>query len=207
MSIGNSGIRGRIIHLKNHPIIIFAPIGVIINILGYIIVTVFHIPLFLDSVGTMLAGAVLGPWIGGGVGFMTNLIIGLIQNPISIPFGIVNAVIGIVVGLLSRKRGFDDALTPLYAALILGLLCAVLGTPIAVYLFGGMTGQTLDAIHAVLIESGRKIFSSAFITRLPANYLDKFISAYLVMLTIRILPEQWKGIAARKKDRHVNDTG
>ncbi|MDM8548828.1 ECF transporter S component [Desulfobacterales bacterium HSG2] len=193
--------------MKHQPIIIFMPIGIAVNIIGLVINTELNLPLFLDSIGTMLAAATMGPWAGALIGFLSNLIVGLFKTPINIPFGIVNAIIGIVVGYLSRKRGFEDLVTPLLASLILAVICPVIAAPIAVYLFGGVTGGNIDTFYAVLLESGYKIFSSAFLVRIPANLADKLISAYLVMAVIRLLPQDWKGIAcshsrADKRDKH-----
>jgi len=141
----------------------------------------------------------LGPWLGALTGLLSNVIQGLFTDPINIPFGIVNAVIGLVVGFLALKRGFEDYITPLLVGLILSILAPVIGTPIAVYLFGGVTGGGVDLLYALLLNSGNEIFTSAFLARVPANLVDKLISAYLIMAIIRKLPENMKGYGARVK--------
>ncbi len=187
MDGGNGGER---------PLLIpFIPVGIAINLLGTIVNAAVDSPLFLDSIGTVLAAAVLGPWLGAMTGLLSNLIIGVFADPVSIPFGLVNALIGLVVGLLSRRRGFTDLLTPLYATLILTVLCPLTATPIAVYLFGGVTGGNIDAFFATFVESGHQVLSSAFLVRLPANFIDKFVSTYLVCFLIRRLPRPWRGLA------------
>src|SRR5438874_2663427 len=45
-----------------------------LNFAGHAIVVAFGLPLFLDSIGTVLAGVVAGPWVGGSVGFISNLV-------------------------------------------------------------------------------------------------------------------------------------
>lgn len=182
----------------DHPGLPVAPIlaaGILANIAGNSLNSALNLPLFLDSIGTILAAVVLGPWLGAAIGFLSNLLIGVFENPITIPFGIVNLVIGLIAGFISRTRGFHDFLTPLVTALILGLASPIVATPIAVYLFGGITGGNIDAYFAVLMESGYKIFSSAFLVRLPANLADKLISCYLVYGIIRLFPNTWKGWA------------
>lgn len=175
------------------------PLGIAVNIVGSLSNEALGLPLFMDSVGTMLTAVILGPWLGALAGFLSNLIVGLIISPADIPFGVVNAVIGWVTGYVSRNRGFEDLLTPLIVTLILTILCPVIATPIAVYLFSGVTGGNMDPFHAILLESGYKIFSSAFLPRILANFTDKLLSAYLVMGVIRILPPEWKGMAAISK--------
>ena len=170
----------------------FITVSIMLNVTGFWINVTLGLPLFLDSIGTILAAVILGPWLGALTGFLSNLISGIVANPVNIPFGLTNAAIGLIVGYLSRKRGFTDFLTPLYAALILTFACPILATPIAVYLFGGATGGKIDTFFALMIESGHHIYSSAFLVRLPANFADKLISAYLVMLLIRFFPDAWK---------------
>jgi energy-coupling factor transport system substrate-specific component len=174
----------------------FIPVGIAVNVLGTVVNAAADSPLFLDSIGTVLAAAVLGPWLGALTGLLSNLIIGVFVIPINIPFGLINALIGLVVGALSRRRGFTDFLTPLYATLILTVLCPLTATPIAVYLFGGVTGGNIDTFAAILMESGHHVLSSAFLVRLPANFVDKLISTYLICFLIRWLPRPWWGLAA-----------
>ncbi|GAF25267.1 predicted membrane protein [Moorella thermoacetica Y72] len=166
--------------------------GIAINIIGSIVASAVKLPIFLDSIGTMLAAVLLGPWLGALTGLVGNIIQGVLTDPANIPFGIVNAVIGLVVGYLSLKRGFEDYLTPLLAGLILAILCPVVGTPIAVYLFGGVTGGGVDILYAIFLKKEMGIFTSAFLARIPANLVDKLLSAYMVMLVIRKFPPAMK---------------
>ncbi|WP_088225099.1 CD3073 family putative ECF transporter S component [Desulfosporosinus sp. FKB] len=173
-------------------------IGIVINIVGGTLNTALKLPLFLDSIGTMLAAVILGPWLGALTGILSNVFQGIAADPITIPFAIVNGVIGLVVGFIARKRGFQDYVSPLLVGIILAFLAPILGTPIAVYLFGGVTGGGVDILYTVLLNSSHEIFASAFLARIPANLFDKLISAYLVMFIIRRLPSNLKGIAGKE---------
>ncbi len=183
--------------MKSKQISVILIAGILINLIGNIINNSLSLPLFLDSIGTVLAAATLGPWIGAIVGFLSNLIMGLVTNPILIPFALVNVIIGIVVGLFARKRGFKDFLTPLYACVTLAIICPLVASPIAVYLFGGITGGGLDKIYYTLLQSGNDVMSSAFLARVPITLADKMISVYLIMALIHILPSNWRGIAEK----------
>lgn len=185
---------------KSVPVAPLLGASVLINIAGNSLNSAINLPLFLDSVGTILAAVILGPWLGAAIGFLTNLLIGVFENPITIPFGIVNLAIGLIAGFISRKRGFVDPATPILTALVLALASPIVATPIAVYLFGGITGGNIDAYFAILMESGYQIFSSAFLVRIPANLADKLISCLLVFAAIRFLPDPWKGLAAGRSE-------
>ncbi|MEZ4527844.1 MAG: ECF transporter S component [Desulfobacterales bacterium] len=191
----------------NRPPFLFIPIGILLNLLGAVANSALKLPLFLDSIGTILAAVTLGPWIGAAAGFLSNLIIGIVHTPVAIPFGIVNVFIGLVAGYFAKTGGFEDYAISLTAGLVLGLLCPVISTPIAVYLFGGVTGGDIDTYVSLLMESGNRIFSSAFLVRIAANLADKLLSAFAVLIVIRQLPEKWKGMAIARKNPRCADTG
>ncbi|WP_205739399.1 CD3073 family putative ECF transporter S component [Halocella sp. SP3-1] len=141
--------------------IIFASLGIVINIVFGTAVSTFKIPfLFLDTIGTIFVAVVLGPVYGAMTGGLTNTIQGMITNPKTIPFAIVNIAIGIIVGLISRKYNFSY-LTALITGLILSVVAPLIGTPIAVWVFGGLTGGGIDFLYAWLLKSGQNIFQAA----------------------------------------------
>ncbi len=178
--------------------IAFIVIGIGINIVGGTLASAIKIPLFLDTIGTMLVAVLLGPWIGALTGLLSNVFQGIVTSPTTIPFGIVNAAIGLIVGYIALWRGFEDYITPLIVGVILAIVAPVIGTPIAVYVFGGLTGGGVDILYGILLGSSDRIFASAFLARIPTNLADKVLSAYLVMFVIRSLPPQWKRMRAFK---------
>jgi len=175
--------------------LVIVAIGIAINIVGGTLATSLKLPVFLDAIGTMLSAVILGPWLGALTGLLSNVFIGIFTNPTSIPFGLVNAVIGLVVGYIAMKRGFEDYVTPAIVGVILAFVAPLVGSPIAVYVYGGLTGGGVDILYGVLLGTSDRVFSSAFLARIPANLVDKLISGYLIMFIIRSLPPQWKPIA------------
>lgn len=165
----------------------FCAIGVALNIVLSFIASHLKIPfVFFDVMGTVLSAAVLGPLYGAITGFVTNLITSMLNNPAELPYAIVNMMIGIIVGFISVKFGFK-----IHTAIITGVILAVaaplVGTPITVILYGGLAGGTMDIMTGFLIQSGQKIFTSAFIPRIISNIIDKPLSciiAYIIILRI-----------------------
>lgn len=177
------------------PLFLYIPLGILLNLGGAFLNDLFSLPIFLDSGGTLLAAVVIGPWLGAATGFLSNLIIGLVETPISIPFGLVNAAIGLIAGWTSRRWGFRDPRVVAGLVLALTVVCPLLATPIVVFLFGGVSGSAIDRYWAVMIHSGHQVFSSAFLVRLPANFADKLVSAGLVWAVLRLVPVRWRGLA------------
>src|SRR3972149_8179021 len=82
---------------------VMIPVAIAINIaLGQVIYTL-KIPLYLDSIGTILVGVLAGPWAGALTGLLSNLIWGLTGlNVPYAPFAAVGAVIGLLAGLFAE---------------------------------------------------------------------------------------------------------
>ena len=172
---------------------IIASLGIGINIVFGTLVSALQIPLlFLDTIGTIFVSVILGPIAGAMTGGLTNVIQGLITNPKNMPFAIVNIVIGLIVGTLSKKRGFDMK-TALMTGMILAVVAPLIGTPIAVYVYGGLTGGGTDLIFAWLRASGARIFTASFIPRITGNIIDKIASCLLVAILIKKLPQDMLG--------------
>lgn len=166
---------------------IFASICIVINLVLGTVTQMLQIPLlFLDTIGTILSAAVLGPLAGALTGGLTNVIQGFITNPKDIPFALVNIAIGLIVGFVAKKRGFDLK-TAIVTGLVLSIVAPLIGTPIAVLLYGGVTGGGTDLIFAWLLATGQKIFTAAFIPRVTGNLIDKIGSCILVSQILRYL--------------------
>lgn len=183
--------------IKSTKGMIFASLCIVINIVFGTVVSMLQIPLlFLDTIGTILSAVVLGPLGGALTGGLTNVIQGFITNPKDIPFALVNIVIGLIVGYIAKKRAFDMK-TAVITGLVLAVVAPLIGTPIAVFIYGGITGGGTDLIFAWLLASGQKIFAAAFIPRITGNLVDKIASCILVAVVLRYLPKDFYNPAKR----------
>ncbi|WP_432402072.1 CD3073 family putative ECF transporter S component [Wukongibacter sp. M2B1] len=181
---------------------VFASIGIVINIVFGTVVSMLKIPLlFLDTIGTIFVAVVLGPIYGAISGGLTNIIQGMITNPKSIPFALVNIAIGLIVGFVAKKYKFDYKIS-IMTGLVLSVVAPLIGTPIAVWVFGGLTGDGVDIIFTWLVQSGQKIFTAAFLPRITGNFIDKIASCILVSFLIRRMP---KDLLNRFNDKENSD--
>ena len=60
---------------------VLIPIGVGINFVVGTLVNVLQLPLFLDTIGTILVALLAGPWVGAMTGLVTNLVLGSPTRP------------------------------------------------------------------------------------------------------------------------------
>jgi len=168
----------------------YCALCIVINVVFGTVVSRLQIPLiFLDTIGTIFAASLLGPWYGATVGLLTNVTIGIMTNPKDIPFALVNIAIGLIVGYISKKWKFNLK-TAIITGIILSVVAPLIGTPIAVFMYGGLTGGGTDLIFLWLRQSGAKIFTAAFIPRITGNLVDKIVSCILVSLLLTRLPAE-----------------
>lgn len=88
--------------------IVLIPIAIAINvILGQTVAAALKIPVYLDSIGTILVGALAGPIPGALTGMLANLLWTYVLPPpfhsdFAAPFAITAVVIGLLAGLAAR---------------------------------------------------------------------------------------------------------
>jgi uncharacterized membrane protein len=98
--------------------LVLMPIAIVINIVIGELTTRLKVPIYLDSIGTVLVGAIAGPWAGALTGALTNLIWGLF-NPYAAAFFYVAAVIGVMAGLAGKSGAFQNV-SPRWLSTIIG---------------------------------------------------------------------------------------
>jgi energy-coupling factor transport system substrate-specific component len=177
--------------------LVLVPIGVAINVVGGMLNTALKLPLFLDTIGTMLVAVTCGPWLGALAGGLSNVIVS-IASPADMAFAIVNIIIGLIVGYVAIWRGYRDWVTPIIAGVLTAVAASIVGPWIAVYVYGGLTGGILDVAVAGLMKGGQDVFSAVFFSRVLPNLADKLLSAYIVFFVMMALPRSFRGIADKE---------
>ncbi|WP_028829962.1 CD3073 family putative ECF transporter S component [Proteocatella sphenisci] len=165
-------------------------LAVVINIVLGMTVSGLKIPLlFLDTLGTIAIAAIFGPSYGTMVGFVTNFMTSVIGGSFSsFPFALVSIaiglIVGLIVGLIAKKYKKFDYKIALITGLIIAIVAPLIGTPISILLFGGLTGGGTDLMVAALLASGKAIFAASFITRIASNLVDKVLSCLIAAFVI-----------------------
>lgn len=108
-------------------IIILIVIGIVINRLLADLAIHFELPLYLDSVGTIVVAVIGGFSPGAIVGFLTNFIGGFVDSS-TFYYGTINVMIAVCAGI-AAKRGAFNRITRL--PLLLGMLM-ILSIPCSV---------------------------------------------------------------------------
>jgi hypothetical protein len=89
-------------------VLVLMPVAIAINIvLGTAVASALKIPVYLDSIGTVLVAALAGPLAGAATGFLSNVIWTYLapppfQSSFAAPFAVVAVVVGLLAGTFAR---------------------------------------------------------------------------------------------------------
>lgn len=165
-------------------------ICIAINMIGGQLVSMLKLPIFLDSIGTLISAVLLGPWIGMLTGLLTNLLWGLLTDPVAAAFAPVAMVIGLVAGGMARAGWFRTLPKVIISGIIITLAVTAVAVPLRTWLFGGVTGSGADLFVAWMHSMGQNLLESVAITVLGANLIDKILTAIIVWVLLRQLPQR-----------------
>ena len=163
-----------------------------INLIGARLALFFRLPLFLDSIGTVLA-AVLGGYMPGiAVGFLTNVLNGLSDFTTSY-YSSISVLIAICSAWLAGKGAFRRVPHLLLTAIVLALIGGGLGSILTWFLYGGGIGEGISAPIARSIFATGKLspFLSQFIADLLIDLADKLLTVLFAALVFRLFPQHF----------------
>jgi energy-coupling factor transport system substrate-specific component len=185
------------------PRLILIALGAALNCSIGTIVYLLKLPVFLDSIGTILIALLLAPdrmaaflcsWAAGWIGLAVS---GLI-NPFLPWFAVTDIAISLVTAVLTVGAAATFRARPLrsgpFAAqvvlcgVVTGIVSAVVSVPVVVYLFGGVTGSGSALVVAVFLKSGQHLMSAAMLSGLASDPLDKVLQVLLAALLYRATP-------------------
>lgn len=171
--------------------LVLIPVAIAINIVIGQIVLILKLPVFLDSIGTMLVAAVAGPWAGALTGLLSNIISALVLDPGWLPWIPVAMAIGLVTGLCAMAGLFKTWWKVMITGFLVALTAAIVSTPILVYLYGGITAWGSSFITAFLLQTGRELIPAVFSTLFIVEPIDKITTALLAFAIIGGLSQRY----------------
>ncbi len=180
---------------------IMIPLGVAINYVGGLLNSALGGPLYLDSIGTAVVAAVMGPWVGAISGLLFNIVSALMGgNMMSALFGICNIGTGLIVGYMTKWGFFEKWWQVLIVAnLLVSFWNAATGSPIASVVYGGVDGSAGTSVSIAALQAiGADLVTAGFIARMPINLIDKGIAVLIAWIVYKRLPENIKNFNKKK---------
>ncbi|MGH7613804.1 MAG: hypothetical protein ACREMW_07170, partial [Gemmatimonadales bacterium] len=143
----------------------------------------------LDTTGTILATALAGPVIGITTGALTSLVNSL-RNPTFWPFVVVQVIVALYAWLAARAGWFRSLKTAVPAGLALGVVAALVSTPISYLVFQCATtgGVALTTKLGQLL--GLSDLGACFLGSFVSDFADKAVTFALVTTVLHALPRR-----------------
>ena len=176
-------------------------LAVALNIVGSNVALLLKLPIFLDSIGTMLSAIVIGPVAALLTALVGGLVNGALGDIYAIYFAPSGMLMGLIAGLLlhEKKTTLPAILWKNFFVVLPG---SALSSLISTILFGGITSALVTTtIVQVLSATWFSLFQSAFLVQLATDYVDKLVAILLVVVVVKRLPYEVTHFV--KKDSEV----
>lgn len=175
----------------NTAALVMIPLAIGINIVGQFFTQSLRLPLWLNVIGSIIAGVVAGPWVGFVTGILTNVVAAFtIEGPTALAFAIVNGAHGLVAGLMASKGWYRTLWKSAVSGFVGELVQVPIATPIAVLMFGGITTGASSMFTAFFMATGKGIWESVILGGIFIDGADKVLSAIIAFLIIKALPKR-----------------
>jgi len=173
--------------------LVLIPVAIAINLAIGQLVVALKLPLYLDSIGTVLVAALVGPWAGALTGVLSNVIWTITGwFPQAIAWAGVAAVIGIMAAAFKQGGWLKTWWQSAISGGITGLVAALLSAPIAAYVFGGVTGTGTDVLVAAFRTFGMDMLGANMTQGVVSDPIDKLITFVIVWAVLSALPKRLK---------------
>ena len=173
-------------------LVILTLVGITLNIVLANLALYFGIPLYIDSLGTILIAMLGGSSPAIMVGFFSNAING-ISNPDTLYYGVINILIAVFAAYFQRKKYFRTLPGIFLSVLTMSLIGGGLGSVLTWFLYGFGFGKGISAplVHQIWASG---ISDSQFLVQLLPEFLldsvDKLIVVILALVIYHFIPKK-----------------
>ncbi len=173
--------------------ILFYTATIAINFFLPRLMSALGLPLYLDSIGILLA-SVLGGYLPGIlVGYLNN-IINMSGNPGNAYYVVLSTMIAASAAWFGKKGYFEKFGKALLTIPVFAFIGGVLGSILTWLLYGFGMGEGISApLARTLLSSGRlSIFWAQMLSDVLIDIVDKSITVILVFIILRLIPDRVK---------------
>ena len=180
--------------------------AVVMNAAGAQLALTLRLPVYLDSIGTVMAGAMLGPVYGMMPSLLSGLVLGMTIDIYSLYFAPAGMLVGLMSGLV-WKMHLAEKRRMWLAAMLVAVPGTFVSSAICAVVFGGITSSGSMVLVQLLARTPLGMTASIFLVQIATEYADRLISIFFVTVLLRTLPYdlkcRWKG---ERGDGHSGKT-
>lgn len=148
-------------------------LGIGLNVVGALIASMFRIPIYLDSIGTILIAFLFGPKYAIFTGVCGSLVSGITFDYFSLYYAPVQMITALFASLIARlgKKG--------PAIFLCGFPTALASSLVTALVFGGLTSSASTYLVILLNKSGLSLTFSVLLTQITSDCLDKGLAVII----------------------------
>lgn len=179
--------------------LVLIPIAVGINLLGNFIASTLKLPIYLDLVGTTIAGAIGGGVIAVIAAILSSTFQGLFINPIYFPFMIVSVVNAVIIGFSAKKEFFGSFRKAVIPWVVIVITSTITASFVSIAVFGGITGATGSSVlTAAFIGATQNIVKAVVSSAIIIETADKAIAVFAAVVVLKKIPARMLNQNMRK---------
>ena len=159
-------------------------LGAGLNVVCAFAAMFLRLPIYMDSVGTILVTALLGPKYGMMAGLMGSFLSGLTFDVYSFYYAPVQILTAAMAGLVMKSKwghGWRMILSGILVSLPTSLVSAV----ITALVFGGQTSSASSYLVVLLHNMGLNLTICCFLVQIFTDYLDKLAAMTFTHLALK----------------------
>lgn len=168
--------------------LVMTALGVCLNVIGSSLAMVAHLPIYLDTLGTIFVSLFCGPVYGVSCALLSS-IFNSTYDPYALPFIPAGLTAALFASLLRHPR--FERWPLVLRAFVVSFPTSIVSASIAAYIFGGVTSAGSSYIVQFLYGAMHlPLVASTFIVQVGTDYLDKLIILVIVTTLIARIPQK-----------------
>lgn len=165
--------------------------AVVLNYIGSTIALTLRLPIYLDTIGTILTAALLGPVFGMIPGMLSGVFCFFTTDVISLYYTPVQLVIGFTAGMAFRS-GMMRRMKVMFGTLLVTVPGTLVSSLITALVFGGFTSSGSSILVQIFHQLGLPMTASVFFVQIVTDYLDRFIAVSVVLAMLAVMTPSMK---------------
>lgn len=166
-------------------------LAIALNFIGGLIAITLKLPIYFDSIGTVLIGFLFGPLAAVITGVVSYIVNYITFDPCALYFIPAQIVVALCSGTF-YKKGLFNGKKSIIAIILMAIPVSFVSACIAAYVFGGVTSAGSSIIVGILGSNGVSMVLGVFVTQIVTDLLDKIVIVYMVLAAIKVMPKDIK---------------
>ena len=166
--------------------------AVVLNALGAFVALTFQIPIYLDSIGTVLIGSLLGPMYGAVTGLLSGLLSGLTFDVYSLYYIPAQLFTGYMAGWMYRKTHCMSGKTFLLGVLGISIPTSIVSAIVTAFVFSGFTSSNSTYLVMAMNKMGISLVMSCFIVQALTDFCDELVASMITRKLLKAMSSDMK---------------